>query len=467
MSSNVRRAAVLAIAVDLILCIGLGHAGETPTAEETPTPAEKKPVSDHRALLLLFRDRARRDPGFPRRRRRAPRHAGRHQRRPRRRRRYNINDYWGFEIQGHGTEPDVRSDTYGKIKEFSNITIVGAARFRYPLGDDRRLVPFVTFGVGGSLNEVNDSGNSRVHLSADRASLVGALALGFDYFLADDVAIGATMHTFIYPNVDTELTIRDQANRIVVHDESSENLTSIAALAHLRVFFGQSDAQPGGRRLFLAEHGPFDTDEIRGYFYLTGGHTELFSDDFAGDVTMAAPGDFNATLGGGLGVNLSKNWGAEIQLVNSEPNINLSGIGKFAEMSNFSVIPMVRFRWPLWGGRLVAFARAGIGVAFNTISDARTDLDQFGINHAVRAPSVDIEGTALASSVAIGAEYFLNRHLSFGVAVPAYIFPDFDTSVRYNSTQRPGGGAYPRGTVNGSTNFSSIGGMLEVKVYLP
>jgi len=379
---------------------------------------------------------------------------------------YNITDYWGVEIQGHGTEPDVVSDKYGKIKEFSNIAIVAAARFRYPLGDDRRLVPFITFGVGGSLNEVNDSGNPRIKLDADRTSLVGALALGVEYFLADDVAVGASMHTFIYPNVDTEMIVRNQGNRIIVDDKSSVNLTSIAALAHLRMFFGQSDSAPGGRRLFLAEHGPFDTDEIRGYLYVTGGHTSLFDKDFGGGVTLESPGDFNATLGGGVGVNLSKHWGVEIQLVNSEPNINLTGIGKFAEMSNFLVLPMVRFRWQFLGGRLVPFAKAGLGVAFNNVNDARTEIDQFGVG-SVRAPTVDVDETALASSVAIGAEYFLNRHVSFGITVPAYIFPDWDTSIRYNSTQRPGGGSYPRNTVHGSTNFSSIGGMLELKVYLP
>ena len=123
---------------------------------------------------------------------------------------YNITDHLGFEIQGHGTEPDMRSSRYGKIKEFSNITIVGAARFRYPLGDDKRLVPFITAGIGASLNEVNDTGNPRIKLEAERYSLVGALALGLEYFLADDVAVGVSMHTFIYPDVDTTMVVRDR-----------------------------------------------------------------------------------------------------------------------------------------------------------------------------------------------------------------------------------------------------------------
>ena len=378
---------------------------------------------------------------------------------------YNITDHWGVEIQGHGTEPDIRSDRYGKIKEFSNITIIGAARFRYPLGDDKRLVPYVTGGIGASLNDVNDTGNPRIKNETDDYSLVGSIALGLDYFVADDVAVGLSMHTFIYPDVDATMVVRDQANRIILNDQSSMNLTSISALAHLRVFPGQS-ADRGERRLFFADHGPFDTDDLRVYLYLFGGNTWLFSDEFADEVTMKAPGDFNATLGGGLGLNFSQHWGAEIQLVNSEPNLNVSGIGKFAEISNFSVLPMVRFRWPLYGGRVVPYALAGLGVAFNDVNDARTEIDQFAVG-TVRAPKVDVQDTSVAASVGIGVEYFLNRHLSFGVSVPAYIFPVWDSVVRYNSIRRPGGGSFPRGTVRDSANFSSIGGLLQIKVYLP
>jgi opacity protein-like surface antigen len=220
MSCKIRHAARVAIAVDVLLFIGLAWAGDPPPPEETPPPEEKKRASDTGRLYFYF------EPG----------HAGvvdthvagdadldtpdginvvlggggg-----------YNITDYWGVEIQGHGTEPEVRSSTYGKIKEFSNITVVGAARLRYPLGDDGRLVPYMTAGVGASLNEVNDSDNSRVHLDAERMTLVGALALGLEYFAADDGAIGISMHTFIYPNASTTMIIRNAQNRIIVDDYS-------------------------------------------------------------------------------------------------------------------------------------------------------------------------------------------------------------------------------------------------------
>src|SRR5262245_28371475 len=100
MSSSVRRAAVLAIAVDSILCMGLGRAGEMPTAKETSTPESHEPVSDTGRFYIYF------ETG----------HAGildshvagdAHLDTPDGINvvlggggGYNIDDYWGFEIQG-------------------------------------------------------------------------------------------------------------------------------------------------------------------------------------------------------------------------------------------------------------------------------------------------------------------------------------------------------------------------------
>jgi opacity protein-like surface antigen len=374
---------------------------------------------------------------------------------------YNITDHWGLELQGHGTEPDIRSQTYGKIKEFSNITVMPAVRFRYPLGDGR-LVPYLTGGVGLSLNEVNDTGNPKIKVETERSSIVGAIAAGLEYFVAEDVAVGLEVHSFIYPAIDSSMVVRDQANRIILDDHDQVNLTSVAGLAHLRLFPGQSSAH-GKRRLFFADRGPFDTDAVRVYLYGLAGHTQILDGDFGGNIEVVAPGDFNATLGGGLGVNVSRHWGYEVQLFNSEPNMNLSGVGKFAELSNFTVLPMVRFRWPLRGGRVVPFATAGVGVAFNKINDVRNDVDQFGVG-AVKTPQVSVDETSVAGSVAVGVEYFLNHHVSIGLSVPFYLYPDWDTEVR-GGTAFVGGAA--GATHRSQTNFSSVGALLLIKAYLP
>jgi outer membrane protein W len=378
---------------------------------------------------------------------------------------YNISDHWGIELQGHGTEPDVRSKVHGKVKEFSNITIVPAVRFRWRLRD-LRLVPYVTAGVGGSLNEVNDTSNPRIKLEASRSSIVGAVEIGADYFVADDVAVGFGVHTFIHPDVKTEFVERDRGNRIVSRDTSSVNLTSIAGLVHLRLFFGQGGPE-GERRLFLADRGPFDTDALRFYVYALGGHTSQLDDDFGAGATLKAPGDFNATLGGGVGVNLSRHWGVDIQLFNTEPNIGFTALGKLAELSTFTVLPAARFRWQLCDGRVVPFLTAGLGVTFLDVGDERRKVDQFGVG-VVTAPRFDIDDSTLVGSVGVGVEYFLNRHISVGIAVPAYIYPDTDTEIRYGSSRLgPGLPLAGRGVAHGSTNLTAVAGLFLIKAYLP
>jgi len=47
-------------------------------------------------------------------------------------------------LKAQGTESDVRSDSLGKLEEYSNIVMVPTHRFRWPLGPDRRLVPYLT-----------------------------------------------------------------------------------------------------------------------------------------------------------------------------------------------------------------------------------------------------------------------------------------------------------------------------------
>jgi len=152
---------------------------------------------------------------------------------------YNISKHWGVELQAHGFETDVRSDSLEKLEEYSNIAIVPAVRFRWPLGDYRQVVPFLTAGIGYSMNDDNDQHNPRIKVNADDPSLVGALAAGLEYFLNPDVAVGFSLRSLIFPDQDVSITVRDAANRVVQQSDSSFNQTSVSFLVHMRVFFGE------------------------------------------------------------------------------------------------------------------------------------------------------------------------------------------------------------------------------------
>ncbi len=374
---------------------------------------------------------------------------------------YNFSDHWGVELQAHGTEADVRSDSLGKLEEYSNITIVPALRFRWPLGPDRRLVPFITGGVGYSINDDNDQHKPKVKVNADDSSIAGALAAGLDYFVNPNVAIGFSLHSYIYPDQDARITVRNQANQIVSDTDGSFNQTAVSLLAHVRLFPGQpgTPGNPGLRRLIFADHGPFDTDETRFYLYALGGHTAMFDRDFGGEVEFADPGDFNATLGAGAGVNLGRHWGVELQFLDVAPNLNADPFGKFNEVDNLTFLILGRFRWPFLGGRLVTYATAGLGAGTFDLNDSRSFVDvplQQGGAVTGRPPKLTLEATSIAGQVGIGVEYFLNHHLSFGLALPAYLYPDLSTTVQQGS----------RPAVGGHANFSGIAPQIQVKAYL-
>jgi opacity protein-like surface antigen len=373
---------------------------------------------------------------------------------------YNISDHWGVELQAHGTETDVRSDSLGKLEEYSNITIVPAVRFRWPL-KDRRLVPYITAGVGYSINDDNDQHDPKVKIKADDSTIAGAIAAGLEYFVNPNVAVGLSLHSFIYPDQDASITVRNANNRVTFQQEDSFNQTSLALLAHIRLFPGQPGA-PGNmslRRLIFADHPPFDTDETRVYLYGLGGSTIMFDTDFGAGVELKSPGDFNATLGVGLGVNLDRHWGVEFQFFNVAPNVNAVPYGKFTEIDNNTFLLLGRFRWPFLQGRLVPYATAGVGAGTFDLNDSRSIVDiptVEGTAVTSRTPSVAVDPTAFAGQVGVGLDYFLNHHLSFGVAFPFYLYPDLNTRIQY-----PG-----QPDVGGRVNFSGFAPQIHVTAYL-
>jgi opacity protein-like surface antigen len=372
---------------------------------------------------------------------------------------YNLGRHWGIELQVQGTEPDLRSATRGKIDELSNITFVPAARFRWPLGDGR-WVPYVSAGVGISASDVNDAVKPYVKATTDSFTVVGSIATGLEYFLTPNVAAGFELRSLIHPDQDASVQFGGPGAP-GTRSGGTLNLTSISALAHLRLFLGQPAGPEGrNRRLFLADHGPFDTDARRIYLSALFGYDFLFDKDVGGGVKLRDEGgDFNLSLGGALGMNFDAHWGAEVQLLVTELNLRKDPFGKFAELSDFAVLPTLRYRWSLCGGRLVPFATAGLGVAFYDVGDRRPVVDVQRGNRFVSesTPHVDVDSPSVVASVGAGIEYFLNRNLSVGMLFPFHIYPDVDTQVRES-------GSPP---ADGSVNLSGFLAVLQLKVYVP
>jgi opacity protein-like surface antigen len=107
----------------------------------------------------------------------------------------NVNRYLSVEIAGEATETDVsfsEGPNKGKFGEYAFFTGIAQAKFRYPLLDGA-LVPYVLGGVGLSVSEFNDR-TARVsegQVQANDAAVAGALGVGVDYFVANNIAVGA------------------------------------------------------------------------------------------------------------------------------------------------------------------------------------------------------------------------------------------------------------------------------------
>lgn len=377
---------------------------------------------------------------------------------------YDIDRHWSVEIEGDGTEPDLRDQRTGrKINEFSNITLIPAARFRWPIGDGR-FVPYLVGGVGISLNDVNDSANLRLKVKAQETNVVGTLGIGFDYFLTENVSVGFVTQSFIHSDIATSFKNSDDPSQ---NRSGSANLTSVAFLGHIRLYPGQNAASEGGLKWLVADHGPFDDGQRRYYLMALAGTHQFFNDGVGGDVTMEAPGGANWALGGAGGVNLTKHWGFEIGLWNTDVNLNAPGLGKFGELSNFTVMPQARYRWQFLQGRLVLFGTGGVGVAWNAVNDQRDTLPKFYGGNKVttaRSPRVIVQDVVLAGSIGAGIEYFLNSNLSVALSLPYNMYADAHTKVQQRdlSTGQPIGKAS-----YSSVKYSGLTPQLQIRAYLP
>jgi opacity protein-like surface antigen len=299
-----------------------------------------------------------------------------------------------------------------------------------------------------------------VKADTDSSTVVGSLSSGFDYFLSPNVAIGVEGRYSIYPNQTATVEYQDGPGGRITRRTGDMNLTGISLLAQLRMFPGQPRNAPDGRKFFLASEGPFDTDEVRPYLGGYFGYDFLVDRSLGGGVKARDKGgDFNLSKGGVLGVNIDRHWGVEIQMIATPINLRIGNITKIGEVDVTSILPTVRWRWPFMRGRLVPFVTAGVGWSYLIVNDPRVVVevpDGRGGAKTVRSPKWDPQSPRFTWSAGVGAEYFLNHHLSIGVYLPFQGFQTSDTTVRFADGS----------TRKGSADFSGFLTLLQLKAYL-
>ena len=140
----------------------------------------------------------------------------------------NINRYWGVELALDSLEQNINIPPYGRIGEYTNSSLIPQVRVMYPLLEDR-LVPYAVAGVGFGVGEFGDqtpeSETAKIGHSQSLAA-VGAIGIGLDYFVINNVAL----------NLETKYRIFPSATLDVDNVPHTINLNGVLISGGLRIF---------------------------------------------------------------------------------------------------------------------------------------------------------------------------------------------------------------------------------------
>jgi opacity protein-like surface antigen len=140
----------------------------------------------------------------------------------------NFTKYLGAELSFEGYSPILAVPGLGKIGEYGLYMVIPQLRVRYPLWDGR-FVPYGLLGIGVGFAEFKDRKphGAGMDIHANDFAPIGGLGVGFDYFVAHNIAIGLETK-YIYSR-DHEFKLNGRTQNV--------NLDSIFTSAGVRIFF--------------------------------------------------------------------------------------------------------------------------------------------------------------------------------------------------------------------------------------
>jgi len=309
----------------------------------------------------------------------------------------NFDRHWGAEIAINYVETSLDKGGAGRgskgLGEYSLWGVLGQARLRYPLFDDR-LVPYLVGGAGIGIGEFNDRADFTTDFAGSQdTSFIASAGVGAEYFVSPNIAIGVeAKHIFLF-NTDVSL----------MGENRELDLDNTMVMAGMRLYFDRladGDA-PNGRAAPPAA----DRDGLRGYVIARTGAAFLTDPDSSGQVEIDSPTRID--FGVGVGVNLNRNWGAEIVGDYFEPGLTAPGLGEVGEYAVYTYLAHLRYRYPIWHDRVVPYVVAGGGLGVMEVNDRRQPFASYPLNH-------DAE-TAVIGSVGAGLEYFLEDNIAVDV----------------------------------------------------
>jgi opacity protein-like surface antigen len=303
----------------------------------------------------------------------------------------SLNRYLGVELAGDFWELHPSFRGRGFIGEIGVFSLVPEVRLRYPLFDGR-LTPYVVGGVGVAVSQFNDRKPRGFGLAvdADRTVAVGAVGGGLEYFVADNIAVGIEVKYFLSGGQSIEI-------EGVRH---SNDIDSLLTLLTFRLFYPELRPAP------LAE----SRRDVPVRLYLGARlGAALLTDDhaFPGLETRQDTGSigFNWLYGVAVGANFGRYLGAEVALEGHEVRLAVPGPGSIGEYALYTIMPQVRLRYPLMGGRLQPYILAGVGASYAEFNDGKPPSAN---------RRIDGKDVAVAGAVGAGIEYFVTSNIAVG-----------------------------------------------------
>jgi opacity protein-like surface antigen len=189
-----------------------------------------------------------------------------------------------------------------------------------------------------------------------------------------------------------------------------------------------------------------DTDQTR--FYIGGklGVGIFLSDGPGGGVTWRSTidqGTVAESFQGFAGLNFDEHWGAEIAIDYRQTGVAINGgETKLGEYSVTSIIPQVRWRYPLEDGKLSPYFIAGVGVARIESNDPTPESLNFPISWT---------DYTVMGAIGGGISWFVANNISL----------DFETKFLFGSADVQLDGQTQ------SANLNTALLLLGIRVYFP
>lgn len=306
----------------------------------------------------------------------------------------NLGRHVGIELAGDMSQTDLALDGR-RIGEYGTFSLVPTLRLRYPLLGGA-LTPYVLGGIGFGNNQFNDrkAPGAGLSIRGNDTAVLGAVGAGLEYFVANNVSVGLDGKYVISRNNTIEIEGRRQ----------KLNLDRLMLQGRFSVFFPETPA-------VQASPPHYGTD---GRFYIGFRHGVSVTPDghLGGDFEYApsADGAFGAwadqQFGFSFGWDIGRFLGVELAGGGYSPNLALSGVGLVAEYAVYYIIPQLRVRYPILGGRLVPYVKGGVGVTYLEVKDVKP-----------RGFGRQLQGTsfAVAGMFGAGVDYMVARNVAVGV----------------------------------------------------